>query len=91
MRSALLLLKADDVGFAAERRYRIRPAALRHNVTGTVFALTALCCNTQFKLNVVKAHACPHVAMDFAVRNALADTNNHGVTPFGWLVIDCLL
>ena len=88
MRSALLLLKADDVGgFAAERRYRVRPAALRHNVTGTFFAFTALRGHTQFKLNVVKPHARTHVAMDFAVRNAFANTNNHCVTPFRWPVI----
>ena len=91
MRSALFFVDGDDVGFAAERRYRVRTAALRNDVSGAVFTFAALRCNTQLKLNVIKAHARPNMAMNFAVRNALADTNNHDVTPFGWLVVGGLL
>ena len=52
--------------------------ALCHHVAGTAFAAAALGCNTQFKLDFVKAHAGPGVAGNFAVGDSAADTNNHG-------------
>ena len=52
--------------------------ALRHNVTGTTFALSTLGGNTQFKLNLVKAHASTCVTDNFAVRDSVADADDHG-------------
>lgn len=61
--------------------------ALRDYITGAFLAFAALRGNTQFKLNIVETHARAHVAKYLAVGNALADTHNHGATPFltGWL------
>lgn len=68
----------DRLGLAIQRGGRMRRVALRHDIARALFALSALSGNTQFKLNVVKAHARTHVAGDFSIRNAFADTNNHG-------------
>lgn len=59
--------------------------ALGHNIPGAFLTLAALRGNTQFKLNIVKAHPCTHMAMDFPIRNSLADTDNHGLPLFGGL------
>jgi len=64
---------------------------LGHHIPGALFTFAALRGYPQFKLDVIKAHARTHVAMDFTVRNAFADTNNHGTPPFGLLKIDSLL
>ncbi|MFM9899844.1 MAG: hypothetical protein ACKVOT_02420 [Polaromonas sp.] len=40
--------------------------------------MAALGGNTQFKLDIVKAHASVGVAGDVAVRNSAADANDHG-------------
>jgi hypothetical protein len=63
--------------------------ALRDNVTRATFALAALGSDTQFELDLVKAHARTGVAGDFAVGDSAADTNNHGLAC--WLVIRWLI
>jgi hypothetical protein len=68
----------DRLRFAAQRGNRMCSIALRHNITGAFLALAALRGNSQFKLDIVKTHARAHVAGNFSVRNAFADTNNHG-------------
>ena len=70
----------DGVRLATQRGNRVRNIALRDNIAGAFFALATLRGNTQFKLNIVKAHARTHVAGNLSVRNAFADTNNHGGT-----------
>lgn len=62
-------------------------AALGHHIAGTAFAVSALRGNAQFKLNLVKRHACMRVACDLSVRNAVAYTNNHGVKQL-WLAVE---
>ena len=52
-------------------------AALRHHIPGTTFALTALRSDTEFKLNLFKAHACSCMTDDVAVRNSVADADDH--------------
>jgi hypothetical protein len=53
-------------------------AALLDQIAGTAFAATAASGNTQFKLDVVKAHTGVRLAGDLAVGHSVADTNNHG-------------
>ena len=55
-------------------------AALINHVPGTPFALSALRRHAQLKLDFVKAHASAGVAGNVAVRDAAADTDNHGDT-----------
>ena len=52
---------------------------MRHHVPGATFALTALGGDTEFKLNLFKAHACACVAGNFAVRDSVADADDHGL------------
>jgi hypothetical protein len=52
--------------------------ALGDHVTRTTFTPTALGGHTQLQLDIVKAHACTHMAGDFPVRNSVTHTNNHG-------------
>jgi hypothetical protein len=59
-------------------RYCTSGAAFGHHIARAGLALTALRCNTQFKLNLIEAHASVCVAGDFAVRDAVAYTNDHG-------------
>ena len=54
-------------------------AALRHYITGTTFALAALGSDTELKLNFFKAHACACMAGNFAVRDSVADADDHGL------------
>lgn len=70
----------DGVRLAIQRGNRVRTIALRDDATGALFALATLRGNTQFKLNIVKTHTSTNVAGDFSIRNAFADTNNHGGT-----------
>ena len=53
-------------------------AALGDHITGAAFAAAALGRDTEFKLDLVKAHACAGVADDVTVRDATADTDDHG-------------
>ena len=56
---------------------------MRHHVPGTTFALAALRGNTEFELDFVKAHAGAGMTGNFTVRDAAADTDDHG---WAWLV-----
>lgn len=56
-------------------------AALSDYVTGAAFAAAALGGDTELELDFVKAHACAGVADDVTVRDAAADTNDHGGGP----------
>ena len=53
-------------------------AALGDHITGAAFTAAALGRDTEFKLDLVKAHACAGVADDVTVRDATADTDDHG-------------
>ena len=55
-------------------------AALLDNVSRTTFTLAALGGDAQFELNLVKTHARTGVAGNVAIRNSVADANNHGYT-----------
>jgi hypothetical protein len=70
-----------------QRRHGARSTALRHHIPGAFFTFAALRGDPKFKLDVIEAHARTHVAMDFTIGNAFADTNNHGTPPFGLLEI----
>jgi hypothetical protein len=61
-----------DVG-----RWAVR-AALGDHITGAAFATAALGSDTEFELDLVEAHACAGVADDVTVRDAAADTDDHG-------------
>ncbi len=52
--------------------------ALCHYIPRAAFALAALGCNAQLKLDLVKAKTCPRMAGNLAIRNSAADTDNHG-------------
>lgn len=67
-------------------RNRLCGAALRHHVPGATFALTALRCNAQFELDFLKAHTCTGVAGNVAVRDAMANTDDHDAGRVGWLL-----
>ena len=50
---------------------------MRHHVPCTTFALITLGSNTEFKLNLFKAYARARITGNFAVRNSVADTDDH--------------
>jgi len=52
--------------------------ALCYQFTRTVLAAPAPGGNTQFKLDLIKAHTRLRMASDFAVRNPVANADNHG-------------
>lgn len=52
--------------------------ALCHQVAGAAFTVAALGGNTQFQLDLVKAHASPGEAGNLAVGDAVADADDHG-------------
>jgi hypothetical protein len=54
--------------------------ALRMDIAGAAFALPTLGCHTQLQLKIVKAHACPRMARDVAVRNSVANTDYHSIS-----------
>lgn len=60
-----------------------------HYVACASLAATALCGNTQFKLDFVETHAGIGVASNFAIRNSVAYTNDHGYRQL-WLAIDVM-
>ena len=55
-----------------------RRAALSDHITCAAFAAAALGCDTEFELDLVEAHACAGMADDVTVRDAAADTDDHG-------------
>jgi len=64
----------------------MRCAALCDNVARAGFALATLGSDTQFKLDFVKSHAGAHMARNFAVRNTVANADDHGnKRKAGWL------
>jgi hypothetical protein len=65
---------------------RVRGVALGNDIARASFALTTLGRNAQFELDFVKAHPGARMASDFTVRDATADTDDHGGTKAGWLV-----
>jgi hypothetical protein len=53
-------------------------AALGDHIAGAAFAAATLGGNAEFELNLVKAHAGAGVANNVTVRDAAADTDDHG-------------
>jgi hypothetical protein len=53
-------------------------AALGNHLTGAAFAAATLGGHAEFDLDLVKTHACAGVASYFTVRDAAADTDDHG-------------
>ena len=64
--------------FVVDGRDRMAGAALGDDIARAAFAAPALCGNTQFKLDFVKAHPRMRVACYFSVRNPAAYTDDHG-------------
>jgi hypothetical protein len=64
----------------------LRGTALRHDVPGATFALTALRCNAQFELDIFKAHTSTRVAGNVAIRDAMANTDDHDAGRVDWLL-----
>ena len=58
--------------------------ALRNDVARAPFTLAALRGYAQLELDLFKAHACACVAGDVAVRDAVANTDNHDAGRVGW-------
>ena len=56
--------------------------ALGHDISSAAFALAALSGHAEFELNFVEAPAGAGMAGNFAVRDAAADTDDHG---WAWL------
>jgi hypothetical protein len=54
-------------------------AALGNHLTGAAFAAATLGGNTEFELDLVKTHTVAGVAGYFTVRDAAADTDDHGI------------
>lgn len=59
-------------------RHRMRRVALGHDVARATFALAALGGYAEFELDIVKAQPRTYMTGDFAVRNPVAYTDNHG-------------
>lgn len=63
----------------AQARAAVRPAGLVEDFAGTVVAAAAGRCHLGFVLQDFEvAHACGNGATDIPVRNAMAETNDHG-------------
>lgn len=62
-------------------------AAFGHYITGAAFAAAALGGNAQFKLNLVERHSGMCMACDFAIRNTVANTDDHGGKQL-WLAVE---
>ena len=63
--------------------HRVTGTALRHDVARTAFAAAAAGGHAQLQLDVVEAHASAGVPGDFAVRDAIADADDHEEKPLG--------
>lgn len=53
-------------------------AAFGDDITRAGFAPTTLGGDTQFKLDFIEAQACVRMSRNFAIRDSVAYTNNHG-------------
>jgi hypothetical protein len=58
---------------------RATAAALRDDIACAAFTLSALGGDTEFELNLFKAHACARMANNFTVRDSVADADDHGL------------
>lgn len=67
-------------GVIVHCRDRGAGVALCHQIAGAAFTVAALGGNTQFQLDFIKTHACPGEAGNLAVRDAVADADDHGET-----------
>ena len=65
-------------GLRMQGRRGLMAAALGNHIARSAFAAAALGGNPQLKLDVVKAHASMGMTGNFTVRDATADTDNHG-------------
>lgn len=72
------LHRCAGLRFVVDGRDRMACTALGDDITCAAFAAPALCGNTQFKLDFVKAHPRMRVACYFSVRNPAAYTDDHG-------------
>jgi len=72
--------KLDGLGrdLVVDGRHGLAGAALRHHIPGAALAAAALHGDTQFELDLVKAHARMSVACDLTVGNPAAYTDDHG-------------
>lgn len=57
---------------------RVRNTALRDDIARAPFALATLRRHAEFELDVVKTQTGTYMTGDFAVRNSMAYTDNHG-------------
>ena len=74
-------------GLIVDSRSIALGATLGYHVTCAGFAATALGGNTKLKLDFVETHPSMRMVCDFAIRNSVAYTNDHGCKQL-WLAID---
>jgi hypothetical protein len=74
-------------GLIVDSRSIALGATLGYHVTCAGFTATALSGNTKLKLDFVETHPCMRMVCDFAIRNSVAYTNDHGCKQL-WLAID---
>ena len=75
-------MRCDGLGLderVVQRRNRLGATALRSDAASGFFAAAALRGHAQFQLDLVKTQTGARVACDFPIRNATADTDDHGL------------